>query len=67
MTPYASSSCAEDFAESFAAYVLMKRAPTPETRYKFSFFDSIPELKAIKEEILLRVAENQVLVSPEIN
>ena len=67
VTPYASSSCAEDFAESFAAYVLMKRAPTPETRYKFSFFDSIPELKAIKEEILLRVAENQVLVSPEIN
>lgn len=67
VTPYASTSCAEDFAESFSAYVLMKQAPTPETRYKFSFFDSIPELKAIKEEILLRVTENQILVCPEIN
>lgn len=67
VTPYASTSCAEDFAESFAAYVLMKQAPTPETRYKFSFFDSIPELKLMKEEILHRVEEYQILVSPEIN
>ena len=67
VTPYASSSCAEDFSESFAAYVLMKQAPTPETRYKFSFFDSIPELKALKEEILQRVQEYQIVVSPQIN
>ena len=67
VTPYASTSCGEDFAESLAAYILMDRAPTPETRSKFAFFESIPELKALKKEIAEKVLYNQVIVSPEIN
>lgn len=67
VTPYASTSCTEDFAESFCAYVLMKNAPTPETREKFIFFDGILELKEMKEKILQKVEQNQVIIRPTIN
>lgn len=67
VTPYAATSCAEDFAETFCAYVLMEKAPTPETRRKFSFFNQFPEIKEIKAEILKNIDKNQISLAPKIN
>lgn len=67
VTPYASTSCAEDFAETFCAYILMEKPPTPEVRSKFLFFDQFLEIRNLKAEILKNVTENKILVSPAIN
>ena len=67
VTPYASTSCAEDFAETFCAYVLMKKPPTPEVKSKFLFFDQFSEIRNLKGEILKNVTENKILVNPAIN
>lgn len=66
VTGYASTDCTEDMAESFSAYVLLDKAPTPETQAKMDFFDSYPELKAIKRDILNNIKKNGVYVNPEI-
>ncbi|KXL52932.1 hypothetical protein CLNEO_14740 [Anaerotignum neopropionicum] len=66
VSSYASTDCAEDMAESFAAYVLLEKASTPEAQAKLDFFDSYPELKAIKTDILNNIKENDVYVSPTI-
>ncbi len=66
VTAYAATECAEDFAESFCAYVLMESAPTEAIQAKFDYFDSYPELKEIKKEILEKVKENAVFVNKEI-
>jgi hypothetical protein len=63
---YASTDCAEDMAESFSAYVLMDNALTPEAQEKLDFFDSYPEFRSIKNDILNNVKENEVYVNPEI-
>ncbi|WP_330695161.1 hypothetical protein, partial [Anaerotignum sp.] len=64
VTGYASTNCTEDMAESFSAYVLLDEAPTPETQAKLDFFDSYPELKDIKSDILNNIKKNNVYVNP---
>lgn len=64
VTGYASTDCTEDLAESFSAYVLLDEAPTPETQAKFDFFDSYPELRSIKSDILNNIKKNNVYVNP---
>lgn len=66
VTGYSSTECAEDFAESFSAYVLLDKAPTPETQAKLDFFDQYPEFRELKKVILKKIKENKVYVSPEI-
>lgn len=66
VTGYSATECAEDMAESFSAYVFLDRAPTAETQKKLNFFDSYPEFKALKYDILKKVKENKVYVNPEI-
>ncbi|QIB68175.1 hypothetical protein Ami103574_02100 [Aminipila butyrica] len=66
VTGYASTNCAEDLAESFSAYVFLKSADTPEVQAKLDFFDSYPELRQKKKEILKMVKENKVYVNPQI-
>ncbi len=66
VSAYASTNCAEDMAESFSAYVLMDNALTPEAQEKLDFFDSYPELKSIKTDILNNVKKNEVYVNSEI-
>lgn len=66
VTGYAATECAEDLAECFCAYVLLDSAATPAIQAKFDFFDSYPELKQLKQEILKKVKDNDVYVNPEI-
>ncbi len=66
MTGYAATECAEDLAESFSAYVLLKSADTPTLQAKFEFFDKYPELRKVKEQILKKIEENDIYVNPEI-
>ncbi|MEG2452102.1 MAG: hypothetical protein RSA77_04330 [Clostridium sp.] len=66
VTEYASSECAEDLAECFAAYVFLKSADTPKKQEKLDFFDRYPEFRQLKKEILRQVTENKVYVNPEI-
>ncbi|MHC1724259.1 MAG: hypothetical protein AB9836_13755 [Aminipila sp.] len=66
VTGYAATECAEDLAESFCAYVLLDSADTPAIQAKFDFFDSYPELRQLKKEILQKVKDNGVYVNPEI-
>lgn len=66
VTEYASTNCAEDMAETFCAYVLMKEAPTEKTKAKFNFFDQYPELRKLKTDILANIEKNNVYVNPEI-
>jgi hypothetical protein len=46
--------------------VLLKSAPTPAIQAKFDFFDGYPELKQLKQDILLKVENNAVEVNAEI-
>lgn len=66
VTAYASTDCAEDFSESFSAYVLLKKAYTPEIQKKFDFFDNYPELGQIKQDILNKIEKNNIYVNSKI-
>lgn len=66
ITEYSASECAEDIAECFSAYVFLDKAATPETQRKYDFFNSYPEFRSIKNEILNNVKENKIPVNPEI-
>ncbi len=66
VTGYAATECAEDLAESFSAYVLLKSADTPTLQAKFEFFDKYPELRKVKQQILKKIEENDIYVNPEI-
>ena len=66
VTGYAATECAEDLAESFSAYVLLKSADTPTLQAKFEFFDKYPELKKVKQQILKKIEGNDIYVNPEI-
>lgn len=52
VTEYAATNCAEDFAETFACYVLDKNPPKGKIKEKFKYMDSFPELREVKKEIL---------------
>ncbi|MFW5676152.1 MAG: hypothetical protein ACOCNL_07715, partial [Acetivibrio ethanolgignens] len=59
---YASTSCTEDFAECFSYYVLPpKWALTKAQQEKLDFFDSFPEIREIKQDILANMTKNKVL------
>lgn len=66
ITEYSSTNCAEDMAETFSAWVLMKKAPTPAIQAKFDFFSEYPDLIKIKNDILVQVAMTGIKISPTI-
>ncbi len=53
ITEYAATNPAEDFAETFAAYVLKEKSDFNSTvlQQKYDFFDSFPEFVELKEKI----------------
>ncbi|WP_206459925.1 hypothetical protein [Anaerovorax sp. IOR16] len=66
-TEYAATDCSEDFAESFAGYVLEEKAKSPQLKNKYDFFDQYPEFVELKNEILNNVKKNKIDLSPEID
>lgn len=66
VTGYSASQCAEDFAETFSAYMLMDKAETPKIQAKFDFFNSYDEFKKLKQDILKNIKNNNVYVNPTI-
>jgi hypothetical protein len=66
VTAYSATDCTEDLAECFSAYVLLEKSPTEAIQRKFDFFDQYPEFRALKDDILKNIEENNILVNPEI-
>lgn len=59
---YASTSCAEDFAECFSNYVIPPKVGLFEKRQKkLDFFDQFSEIKGIKEQIITHMKKNGIL------
>lgn len=67
VTEYAATDCTEDFAESFAGFVLEKKAKTAQLQRKYDFFERYPEFIELRKDILKNIKKNKVLVNPEIN
>lgn len=56
VTDYAASSVTEDYAESFTAWVMERKAPGGGlVAEKFAFFDRFPELVAFREDVRTRL------------
>lgn len=62
MTSYAATNCTEDFAETFAAYVLMEDAPNEAIQEKFDFFESIPSIYWLKRNIHYNLKSHDIKV-----
>lgn len=59
---YASTSCAEDFAECFSAYVLPANIGLfKQQQDKIDFFDQFKEIKTIKNQILANMKKNGII------
>ena len=59
---YASTSCAEDFAECFSFYVLPSGEKlTKEQQEKLDFFDQFKEMKEAKTQILSNMKKNNII------
>lgn len=60
---YASTSCAEDFAECFSFYVLPSGEKlTKEQQEKLDFFDQFKKVKEIKTQILSNMKKNNIIM-----
>lgn len=62
VTAYAATNPAEDFAESFAFYVLSGESKHPMIQKKMDFFKAYPELERLKEDILKTLGKNHFVV-----
>jgi|GEM_PF-1383510 len=62
VTAYAATDPAEDFAESFAFYVLSGESSESMIQKKMDFFKAYPELERLKEEILKTLEKNYFVV-----
>lgn len=59
---YASTSCAEDFAECFSFYVLPSNQKlTKEQQEKLDFFDQFKEVREMKKKILSNMKKNKII------
>lgn len=59
---YASTSCAEDFAECFSAYVLPYNFDLfKKQQVKIDFFEQFGEIRAIKKQILSNMRKNGII------
>lgn len=63
VSEYASTNCAEDFAESFSSYVFGKAPQTVAIQEKYDFFNEYPELVQIRDEL----RENLKKVGIDVN
>lgn len=66
ITSYAATNCTEDFAETFAAYVLMENAPNVAIQEKFDFFDSIPSINWLKRNIHYNLIKHDIKVDTSL-